>query len=214
MTTVTCICGKTSLKFAAEPGVVAECGCCDCRQKVRWAAAQAGRDWKPTLLTLNYVVDDVVGVTGAENLRMVQLRNDGAEFITAVCCYSVLAVPAGYYNGQFVAVFAQGCKLECKAPTPTIRYSASDFPGPLPPYEGENIAVALHPSKYRGANPAGTTAEQTGVNAWVKHLRASAVREGHGPGKFGETSRALMTRLHGSSATKVLGLTPLEPGIE
>ena len=98
--TVTCLCGKASLTFAANSGVSSECGCFSCREKLQWATAQAGREWNLVIFPGYYVVDDVVHVTGDEHLRLTKLRQvSSSDFVLATCCHSVLAVIAPYYRG-------------------------------------------------------------------------------------------------------------------
>jgi len=216
--TVTCYCGKSSLTFADNPKIVAECACTDCRQKLMWGAKLAGREYKPEILSLNYVVDDVIKVTGEEHLRMYQLRKDApSHFIAAVCCKTCLAVPATYYFGNYAAVFAEGCKMSCKSPKPSIRYSAGDWPGaygPLPAYTGTGSNVPLHPARYAFDDPPkGTADEQAGVKAWVDSL-INGNGAGWAPGKRGETTHALIGRLRGTQEPENLELEPLELGVE
>ena len=210
--TVTCLCGTASLTFAANPGGAAECGCFGCREKLQWAAAQAGRQWGVVIPTLLDVVDDVVNVTGDAHLRLTRLRHDSRhDFVLATCCHSVLAAVGAYYRGNFVAIFPDSCTFDGHAPKSSIRLSAGDVEGTLPPYLGDGVELDLFVSHYSGENPKGTWEEQEAVRTWRAHRHASAVPDGHGPGKHGETVYALMARLSGTADPDVIGLPPLDP---
>ena len=210
--TVTCLCGKASLTFVANPGVAAECGCFGCREKFLWAAAQAGRQWDVVIPTLLYVVDDVVGVTGDAHLRLTKLRHDSRhDFVLATCCDSVLAGVGAYYRGNVVAIYPDSCAFHGHAPKSSIRFAAGDVEGTLPPYLGDGVELDLFVSHYSGENPEGTWEDQEAVRKYKAHWQASAVPEGHGPGKHGETLYALMARLSGTADPHVIGLPPLDP---
>ncbi|NBT25534.1 MAG: hypothetical protein EBT09_03060 [Actinobacteria bacterium] len=210
--TVTCLCGKASLTFAANPGVAAECGCFGCREKFLWAAAQAERQWDVVMQTAAFVVDDLVHVTGEAHLRLTRLRHDSRhDFVLATCCHSVLAAVGAYYRGNFVAIFPDSCTFHGHAPKSSIRFSAGDVNGTLPPYLGDGVELDLFASHYSGENPKGTETEQEAVRTFFAHRHASAVLEGHGPGKHGETVYALMARLSGTADPHVIGLPPLDP---
>ena len=210
--TVTCLCGKASLTFAANPGGAAECGCFGCREKLQWAAAQAGRQRGVVIPTLLDVVDDVVNVTGDAHLRLTRLRHDSRhDFVLATCCHSVLAAIGAYYRGNFVAIFPDSCIFHGHAPKSSIRISAGDVEGTLPPYLGDGVELDLFVSHYAGENPKGTWEEQEAVRTFFAHRHASAVPEGHGPGMHGETVNALMARLSGTADPHVIGLPPLDP---
>ena len=210
--TVTCLCGKASLTFAAHPGVAAECGCSGCREKLQWAAAQAGKVWKPVIPVQYFVVDDVVHVTGEAHLRLTKLRHDSHhDFVLATCCHSVLATVNPAYAGNFVAVFPDATAFDGHAPKSSFRISAGDVEGTLPPYDGDGIELDLHLAHYLGENPKGTKAEQDALHSWLGHWQSASVPEGHGPGKHGETTHALMARLSGTADPHVIGLPPLDP---
>ena len=210
--TVTCMCGKASLTFAANPGVAVECGCFGCREKFQWAASQAERQWDVVIPTILFVVDDVVHVTGDAHLRLTKLRHDSRHyFVLATCCHSVLALIGAYYAGNFVAAFPDASAFDGHAPKSSIRHSAGDVVGTLPPYLGDGVELDLFVSHYSGANPKGTWEEQEAVRSYWAHWRASAVPDGHSPGKHGETVYALMARLSGTADPHVIGLPPLDP---
>jgi len=222
-TTIGCICGKCSLKLdVARPGRVAECGCGDCRQKVTWANSMVKREWKASLLSLNYFAEGhLTEVQGEENLKLYQLRDiptdnpfGPAPFLTAICCHTVLAVPAKYYNGKLFATFAESCKLECDPVEPSIRYSPDELPassGLVPPYTGTGPSLGRHIFKYvmpPEAGGVGTEEERAAAGQWVS---SANWQEGAGdfenlPGKQGETMAALIERL--GLEPEILGLEP------
>ena len=209
--TVTCLCGKASLTFAANPGVAAECGCFGCREKLQWAAAQAGRQWSVVIPTLLYVVNDVVGVTGEAHLRHTKLRDDSHhDFVLATCCHSVLSTDHPAYRGNLVAIYLEACTFRGDAPRSSIRFSAGDVEGTLPPYEGDGVELDLFVTHYLDGNQKGTTAQQEAAQAYLVYFRSTAAPEGHGPGKHGETTQALMARLSGTADPHVIGLPPLD----
>ncbi|MSQ44284.1 MAG: hypothetical protein EXR45_08805 [Chloroflexi bacterium] len=162
--------------------------------------------------TLAYVVDDVVHVTGEARLCLTRLRHDSRhDFVLATCCHSVLAAVGAYYRGNVVAIFPDSCTFHGHAPKSSIRFASGDVDGTLPPYLGDGVELDLFVSHYSGENPKGTWEEQAAVRSYRAHWRASAVPEGHGPGKHGETTHALMARLSGTADPHVIGLPPLDP---
>ena len=61
-----------------------------------------------------------------------------------------------------------------------------------------------HLSHYFGDNPKGTREEQDAARLFWEYAHASAVPEGHGPGKHGKTIYSLMSQLSGSIEPHVI----------
>jgi hypothetical protein len=158
---VTCSCGECQLTFFnPQPRNHSECCCCDCRQKVEWAAAQQRSSFIPKVSNLYYIEDDIIAIKGEEHLSEFLLRAPSgavvpgtdtpvtSPFIVATCCYSILCVPATYYNNNYVAVIAETCSLQCNAMVAQIRYAIDEFPkdfaSALPPYQGVGVQLPKH----------------------------------------------------------------------
>ncbi len=158
---VTCTCGECELTFFnPQPRNHSECCCWDCRQKLEWAAAQQHSLFTPQVSNLYYLDDDIIAIKGEEHLSEFLLREPSgavvpgtdtpvtSPFIVATCCYSVLCVPATYYNNNYVAIIAESCSLQCAPMVAQIRYAIDEFPtnfaSALPPYGGVGVQLPKH----------------------------------------------------------------------
>lgn len=143
---VSCHCGKASIVFSnPKPRFSIECCCFDCIQKLEWCFAQRNVP-NPTRAppTLCYVDNDIVSVTGEQNMNPYILRSNGrSTFIATSCCHSILAVDHPAYRGNTVMVFKEGCSQSLNFTEPkTGRIYVKDWDTvryPLLPFEGTTL---------------------------------------------------------------------------
>ena len=130
-----------------------ECGCCDCRQALKWAEQKGGpklRDDRPPQVV--YFGNDISVLSGKENLKWTKLREDGAATRwVAQCCFATMVLHIPLYLDKIFATYADVVEYDgniaANDEKPACRFQMTEYPknliGKLTPFSngGKEIDV-------------------------------------------------------------------------
>lgn len=147
---VTCVCGRASIKLSnPRPRKSIECCCCDCQLALEWCHRHGGAPAPDPPLTLLYFDNDIRAVEGEDHLQVVKLREKGpSERVVASCCYTTLAVSHWAYLGNRLMVLP-GARIEYEGKTvrPELRIQTkwwdSERHGQLPRFSGNEVTSSM-----------------------------------------------------------------------
>ena len=97
--TLQCQCGKVIFHIGdTTPRMKLECGCCDCRQALSWCEIQGGPKLPSHRPVIGmYFGNDILVVSGKENLQWYKLRENGSSIRwVARCCMTTYSFSSQY----------------------------------------------------------------------------------------------------------------------
>jgi hypothetical protein len=130
---ISCACGRCTIEFSSRQNrLTMECACKDCYQASEWAASNGGPAC-PQIPRLSYWENDLLDVTGEEQMQVFMLRDKlGAaraqsQRCVATCCYSTLLVDHPAYSGNVCMIFEHAVSLSASAMPIDARIYMCDY---------------------------------------------------------------------------------------
>ena len=120
--TLQCQCGKVMFHIGdTTPRMKLECGCCDCRQALSWGEIQGGPKLPSHRPVIGmYFGNDILVVSGKENLQWYKLREGGSSIRwVARCCMTTMVVHHPAYMNKIFCTFTDGVKCGGDIPKDT-----------------------------------------------------------------------------------------------